>query len=119
MATDRDEASESGMSTADDEDAVRVLNSGVARPEEVDPDFERELAALVAEHQGHVAAAAAVGLPHAVEPMGGPEGGSGDGSGGSVAFKVMLRRGGKEDKSRSVQVCTLHLTPPLPPVHIS
>lgn len=36
---------------------------------------------------------------------------SGDGNGiedpgGTVAFKVMLRKGGKDDKTRSVQVCT-------------
>ncbi len=29
--------------------------------------------------------------------------------GGTIAFKVMLRRGGKDDKTRSVQVCFLRL----------
>lgn len=53
---DRDDASESGVSTADgtaDEDEeVRVLNAGKHREDDIDPDFERELAALVIEHQG-------------------------------------------------------------------
>ena len=44
------------MSTADEDEEVRVLNGGSMREEEVDPDFERELAALVSEHQGPGAA---------------------------------------------------------------
>ena len=53
---DRDDASESGVSTgdgtADEDEEVRLLNAGVHREEDIDPDFERELAALVTEHQG-------------------------------------------------------------------
>lgn len=56
----RDDASESGVSTADgtaDEDEeVRLLNAGAHREEDIDPDFERELAALVTEHQGPASA---------------------------------------------------------------
>ena len=44
------------MSTADEDEEVRVLNAGQLREEELDPDFERELAALVSEHQGPGAA---------------------------------------------------------------
>ncbi|CAL8462985.1 g2519 [Coccomyxa elongata] len=104
-AMDRDDASESGVSTADgtaDEDEeVRVLNAGKRREEDIDPDFERELAALVTEHQGPGSALSAA-LPQAVEGSG--DGNNGEDPGGSVAFKVMLRKGGKDDKTRSVQV---------------
>ncbi|BDA48017.1 Regulator of nonsense transcripts 2 [Coccomyxa sp. Obi] len=102
---DRDDASESGVSTADgtaDEDEeVRVLNAGKHREEDIDPDFERELAALVSEHQGPGSTLSAA-PPQAVEGSG--KSNSGEDPGGSVAFKVMLRKGGKDDKTRSVQV---------------
>lgn len=38
---------------------------------------------------------------------------SSEAPGGTVAFKVMLRRGGKEDKTRSVQVLALNSPQPI------
>jgi hypothetical protein len=42
----------SAVSTADEDEEVRVLNAGGMHEKEVDSDFEGELAALVSEHQG-------------------------------------------------------------------
>jgi hypothetical protein len=38
---------------------------------------------------------------------------SSEAPGGTVAFKVMLRRGGKDDKTRSVQVLALNSPQPI------
>ncbi|KAK9907680.1 hypothetical protein WJX75_008040 [Coccomyxa subellipsoidea] len=102
-ATDRDDASVSAVSTADEDEEVRVLNAGGMHEKEVDSDFERELAALVSEHQGlgeaFSATQQATGTANDTENAS-----SSEAPGGTVAFKVMLRRGGKDDKTRSVQV---------------
>ena len=75
---------------------MRLLQPIDSGPQEVDEDFERELAVLSGRSLDTPSAATAP--PHARRST------SSDAVGGTVSFQVMLRRGGRDDKSRAVEV---------------
>lgn len=76
-----------------------MVRSASAQPAEVDEDFEREFAQLLLDGQGRPAAPAGGG-------GGGPIGAhaSGQGKAPAVAFKVVMRRGGREDRTRELHI---------------
>lgn len=101
-------------SDEDEEDSVRMVRPASAQPAEVDEDFEREFAALLLDHQGQRPSAGAGANPAAAgaAPGGGRPGeppaegarSGGQGAAPAVAFKVVMRRGGREDRSRELQI---------------
>lgn len=113
---------EGGSEGEEDEEDVRMLRPATAAPVEVDEDFEREFSQLMLDYQGRGArqapggpGAAAVAAPPAgpgpapAAPAshGGSSGEAGSGGGGpgeAVAFKVMMKRGGREDRSRELRI---------------
>jgi hypothetical protein len=94
-----DASSASGMSTMtnDDYEPVQLLGQP-GREQEVDSDFERELALLVG---GPLAPGGPVGLPAGHPEPTADQTNSQKEDGATVDFKVMLRKGAKP---RSVQV---------------
>jgi hypothetical protein len=152
MAADDDAASAYSAAETNDEDEeeVRLLRPVASHAREVDPDFERELAALISQHQGAApgrtlqvstmfllrsmpAPAAALkpgppppqeALPCTKQHCSAParlserslrqvtamdvgehdnDESTGTGASESLVFKVILRKGGREDRTRSVQ----------------
>eukprot|EP00887_Chlorella_sp_A99_P007640 scaffold20.g7640.t1 len=86
----------------EDEDEVRLL--GPAAAAEVDPEFEAEFARLMSDYQGRPAGAAG---PAAAAPGASAAGSSAAAAAAeapTVAFRVMMRRGGREDKSRELRI---------------
>lgn len=97
-----------------------MLRPATSAPVEVDDEFEREFAQLMLDHQGRGARQAPGGpgaggaagpaggpalLPAAAAPHGGGDGEAGGGGAGeAVAFKVMMKRGGREDRSRELRI---------------
>lgn len=100
-----------------------MLRPASAAPVEVDDEFEREFSQLMLDYQGRggrpapgapgssAAAGPAVGpglAPAAAALHGGgggePGGAAGSGAGEAVAFKVMMKRGGREDRSRELRI---------------
>ncbi|KAL3151997.1 hypothetical protein ABBQ32_001118 [Trebouxia sp. C0010 RCD-2024] len=83
----------------DDDEHVKLLNP-VKVDEEVDEDFEKELAALMTDFKlppsGPFPQASA-----SVERADTPEG---QDAGGTVSFRVMMKRGGRDDRSKAVQL---------------
>jgi regulator of nonsense transcripts 2 len=97
-----------------------------AEPAEVDEDFEREFSQLMMDHQGArpagasmggagggapgmaapAAAAAAAGGHYAQQQQqqGGGSGVAAVAAGEAVCFKVVMRRGGREDRSRELHI---------------
>ncbi|KAL4452134.1 hypothetical protein ABPG75_007796 [Micractinium tetrahymenae] len=126
-AEDEDEGLEGGAQGEEDEEDVRMLRPATAAPVEVDEDFEREFSQLMLDYQGRGArqapgappgAGAAAAAPAAgpglapapgaaaVPPYGGSgeADGGGSGAGEAVAFKVMMRRGGRDDRSKELRI---------------
>lgn len=70
----------------------------------MDEDFEKELAALMTDFK----------LPPSgpfPQPVGsGPGGSSQQDTGSTVSFRVMMKRGGRDDRSKAVQVSLTLLT---------
>ena len=68
--------------------------------EEVDEDFEKELAALLADFKLPPSGP----FPEAAASLGLPSGQEGPDSSSTVSFRVMMKRGGRDDRSKAVQV---------------
>ncbi|EFJ41603.1 hypothetical protein VOLCADRAFT_119678, partial [Volvox carteri f. nagariensis] len=94
-------------------DEISGRSSGDER-DELDEDFEREWQALMGETQSRLggmslapmraAPASAAGGGGFGGSGGGSGGGEADGSGGSVTLRMLVKRGGKDDRSRELQV---------------
>lgn len=88
---------------SDDEQAVKVLHAFRSKPQEEDPAFEKELAALMghsraAQPLADAGMAAGGGAQLGAEPSDG------------VSFQVVLRKGGSRDmQARTVQVGPVHM----------
>lgn len=108
---------------SDGEEDVRMVRPASATPVEVDEDFEREFSQLMLDYQGRPAGAAGpAGGPGALrqQPGAGALAAAGSqqpgdgaaaaaaeseaGGGSSVAFKVMMKRGGREDRTRELHI---------------
>ena len=95
----------------EEESAVRMLRPSSAAAE-LDPEFEREFAQLMLDFQGRPGPALAKAPPQLAGAA--AAAGVGPGSTGAepaaaaggptVAFRVMMRRGGKEDKTRELHI---------------
>ncbi|KAL4437467.1 hypothetical protein ABPG77_003448 [Micractinium sp. CCAP 211/92] len=121
-ADEEEEGPEGGSEGEEDEEDVRMLRPALAAPVEVDEDFEREFSQLMLDFQGRGARQAPGGpggaavaappagpgpAPAAPASHGGGSGEAGSGAGGpgeAVAFKVMMKRGGREDRSRELRI---------------
>ena len=72
--------------------------------EEVDEDFEKELAAMMTDFKLP---------PSGPFPQARPDSPAGSSSqqdpGSTVSFRVMMRRGGRDDRSKAVQVSVMHV----------
>ena len=69
--------------------------------EEVDEDFEKELAALVTDFKLPPSGPFPQARPDS------PAGSSQQDPGSTVSFRVMMKRGGRDDRSKAVQVSVL------------
>ena len=69
--------------------------------EEVDEDFERELAALMTDFKLPPSGPFPQARPDS------PAGSSQQDPGSTVSFRVMMKRGGRDDRSKAVQVSVL------------
>lgn len=111
-------------SEEEEEEDVRMVRPASATPVEVDEDFEREFGQLMLDYQGRpaggagpagapgalrqqpgagAAAAAAAGSQHTGDG-GAAAGAESEAGGGSVAFKVMMKRAGREDRTRELHI---------------
>ena len=72
--------------------------------EEVDEDFEKELAALMTDFKLPPSGP----FPQAVASDTAVTGSSQEGA-GTVSFRVMMKRGGRDDRSKAVQVITISM----------
>ena len=70
--------------------------------EEVDEDFEKELAALMTDFKLPPSGP----FPQAAVSMGSADRQEGADAGSTVSFRVMMKRGGRDDRSKAVQVCS-------------
>ena len=68
--------------------------------EEVDEDFEKELAALMTDFKLPPSGP----FPQAAAGMGPADRQEGADAGSTVSFRVMMKRGGRDDRSKAVQV---------------
>lgn len=66
----------------------------------MDEDFEKELAALMTDFKLPPSGP----FPQAAVSMGSADGQEAAESGSTVSFKVMMKRGGRDDRSKAVQV---------------
>ncbi|PSC71053.1 regulator of nonsense transcripts UPF2 [Micractinium conductrix] len=121
-ADEDDEGPLAGEADEEEED-VRMVRPASAQPVEVDEDFEREFSQLMMDFQGraagsaaargggpgggpaagHAASAPVAGLP-AQPPAAAAGGGGAEAGGGKVAFRVMMKRGGREDRTRELRI---------------
>lgn len=93
----------------DEEESVRMVRPATAEPAEVDEDFEREFQQLILDHQGRPAqgAGARASEPAAAAAAAADQGAAraaGPAAAPAVAFKVMMKRGGREDRSRELHI---------------
>jgi regulator of nonsense transcripts 2 len=105
----------------EEEEGVRMVRPAYQAAAEVDDDFEREFSQLMLDYQGRPAAAgaaprqpglgAAAGLggggPGPLLPSaahGAPSQAGDGGEGEAVSFRVMMKRGGKDDRTRELHI---------------
>lgn len=69
--------------------------------EEVDEDFEKELAALMTDFKLPPSGP----FPQASASLEPADTAEGPDAGSTVSFRVMMKRGGRDDRSKAVQVC--------------
>ncbi|KAL0026394.1 hypothetical protein WJX79_005678 [Trebouxia sp. C0005] len=96
-AADEDDGSNAAMTDQDDDDDhVKLLNP--VKIEEVDEDFEKELAALMTDFKLPPSGPFPQARPDS------PAGSSQQDPGSTVSFRVMMKRGGRDDRSKAVQL---------------
>ncbi|EFN54863.1 hypothetical protein CHLNCDRAFT_134932 [Chlorella variabilis] len=112
---DGDEEDVARLESEGEEEGVRMVGPAL-QPAEVDEDFEREFCQLMLDHQGRPAAAGGgrqLG-PGGAGPAGGPglppaahahgQGGGEAGEAEAVSFRVMMKRGGRDDRTRELHI---------------
>ncbi|DBA81963.1 TPA: hypothetical protein ACH3X1_007672 [Trebouxia sp. C0004] len=96
-AADEDDGSNTALTDQDDDDDhVKLLNP--VKIDEVDEDFEKELAALMTDFKLPPSGPFPQARPDS------PASSSQQDPGSTVSFRVMMKRGGRDDRSKAVQV---------------